>query len=342
MPTIALFSLGGTIACAPSSSSPGAGVTPLLSGRDLIAGLPGLAELAEIETVAFRQCPSGDLTVADLVELAARIDHCLAAGAVGAVVTQGTDTLEETAYALSLLVRSRRPVAVTGAMRNPTLPGADGAANLLAAVTVAARTDLPGCVVVMNDEIHDPRYVRKAHTTSTGAFRSEPAGPIGWLCEGDVHLARPLPPTAGFALAPEQATARVALVTAALGDDGALLRACGELGYHGVVIAGFGGGHVPSPVAAALGQLTRTMPVVLTSRTGCGPVLTRTYDHPGSERDLLGRGVIGGGILDGPKARVLLTLLLAGGAPDADIRHAFARLGAAGHTVHTTDEERLS
>ncbi len=126
--------------------------------------VPALADTADIRASTFRQVPSPELTLADVIALAAEIEQQLAGGAAGIVVTQGTDTLEETAFALDLLVGGDAPVVVTGAMRNPVLPGADGPANLLGAVRTAVSPHARGlgCLVAFADEIHAARFVRKA------------------------------------------------------------------------------------------------------------------------------------------------------------------------------------
>src|SRR5258708_23621017 len=125
-----------------------------------------------------------------MYSLAGEITAALESGCAGALVVQGTDTIEETAYLLDLLVASDAPVVVTGAMRNPSLAGADGPANVLAAIKVAASDDArgQGCLVVMNDQIHAARWVQKAHTGSPAAFTSPNYGPVVHVAEGRVDI----------------------------------------------------------------------------------------------------------------------------------------------------------
>jgi len=323
-PRVSILSLGGTIASTVVPGQDG-GVVPRLSAADLVAAVPQIESAADVEATSFRQCPSGDLTMEDLVALAAEAQRRLDTGAIGVVVTQGTDTIEETSFALDLLVRHPRPVVVTGAMRNPTLPGADGPANMLAAVQVASSLSFvdQGCVVVMNDEVHAARFVRKTHTSSPSTFVSPTTGPIGWVVEGRVTAAlRPvaLPPIAAVT----QEVPPVALLKVALGDDSRTVQQLEALGYAGVVVEALGGGHVPSRMVPALEAVASRVPVVLASRTGGGEVLRQTYGFPGSERDLIARGLVPAGALDGLKARVLLGLLLGGGAERADVVTAFS------------------
>jgi L-asparaginase len=323
---VALFTLGGTIA----STGAAGGVAPQLTGADLVASVPGLDRAGVTVGVRdFRQVPSSCLTVEDVLDLVQAIRAEVAAGADGVVVSQGTDTIEETAFLADLLYAGQAPVVFTGAMRNPTLAGPDGPANLRAAVTVAASPQARGlgCLVVLGDEIHAARFVRKAHTTSVTAFVSPLAGPLGLVAEGHVIvLTRP----ARWAARPDPrpgAPVRTGLVTMVLGDDGALLDAATGL-FDGLVVAGFGGGHVPGPLVAALGNAAQRIPVVLASRTGAGMVLAGTYAYPGSELDLRGRGLIGAGFLDPLKARLLLHVLLAGGASRDAIAATFAAAAA--------------
>ncbi len=303
------------------------GVVPALSAADLLAAVPGLAAAGiAVDAVSVRSKPGASLTAADVAAVCDTVRARLAAGATGVVVTQGTDTIEETAYLLDLLHGGPQPVVVTGAMRNPELAGADGPANLLAAVTVAASPaarDL-GCLVVFADEVHAARRVRKAHSTGVAAFDSPGGGPLGYLVEGVLHLVQR--PVGRFTVPAAPPAARVAVVPAALDDDGVLLPGLGDR-VQGVVVAGFGVGHVPASWLPALDDLVARVPVVLASRTGAGPVLASTYGFAGSERDLLARGLIGAGLLDAYKARHLLRLCLDAGADRSLIGAAFAAAG---------------
>jgi L-asparaginase len=330
LPRVSVFSLGGTIASTNDAGAASGGVTPRLGASELVQAVPQLEEGAELEAVAFRQVPSGDLTLRDLTELSVEINKRFDDGINGVVVTQGTDTIEETSFALELLVRRPQPVVVTGAMRNPTLAGPDGPANLLAAVQVAVSPEAAGLgtLVVLNDEIHAARFVRKTHTSNPATFRSTSAGPLGWVVEGRprIGLRPPTLETAALVGTHADAIPPVALLPCALGDDGRLMPELERLGYAGLVVEAFGGGHVPASVVPALADLAARMPVVLASRTRGGEVLQETYGFPGSERDLISRGLIPAGFLDGPKARILLSLLLANGAGLDGARSAFRQV----------------
>ena len=305
--SVALFTLGGTISMAGAHR---------LTGDDLTAAMPGLPELGHsVEIQDIEKVPSANLTAAKILEVVDAASKAVAAGAVGVVVTQGTDTLEESAFLADLVWPHPQPLVFTGAMRNPTLAGPDGPANLLAALRVACSPtarDL-GALVVFKEEIHAARWVRKTHSTSTATFMSPNTGPIGHVVEDQVRiLTRPLrlDGVQGGAEPAELDNIRVALYTVTLDDDGVLLQGLADT-HQGLVVAGYGVGHVPAKLAPVLGELASRIPVVLTSRTGAGSIVRNTYNSPGSETDLLQRGLIDGGFLDPYKARVLLRLLLA-------------------------------
>ncbi|SVB85345.1 uncharacterized protein METZ01_LOCUS238199, partial [marine metagenome] len=254
-------------------------------------------------------------------EINARLDD----GVHGIVVTQGTDTLEESAFVIDRLVQKDAPVVFTGAMRNPTMEGPDGPANLFHAFLVALDQQVCGIgtLVVMNDEIHAARYVQKLHTTSPAAFHSSPAGAIGWIIEKRVRIVTRPAGRYPVALPAAPKPVRVARLTVGLNEDDALVDLAVQAGYQGIVIDATGGGHVPKAMVEALGQAARRIPVVYASRTRHGDTMQATYDFPGAETDLLARGLIPAGWLDGIKSRLLLLLLLRAGAGDEEIRQAF-------------------
>jgi len=327
---VAMFGLGGTIAMTSTASG---GVTPTLTAADLLDAVPGLADSSvTLDVHDFRRAPGASLDFADILALVEAINEAFTGGADGVVVTQGTDTLEETSFLADLHYAGDKPVVFTGAMRNPTMAGADGPANLLAALRTAASPDVrgQGVLVVLADEIHAARRVRKTHSTSGSTFQSPNGGPLGYVVEGTPRLLNRLP---SRLLVPKPnpaiASARVGLATITMGDQGELLQNLGER-VDGLVIAAMGAGHVPDRLVEPLEKLAVRMPVVLASRTGAGPVLTATYGFPGSERDLVSRGLIPAGFLDPLKARLLLHAALAAGADRPTIGAAFAFAGGSG------------
>ena len=369
---IHIAALGGTIASVPTESG---GVSPSVSGEDIAraarldtidvdaeaghatspagqageeggqgAGASSSSLRLTFEQVA--QVGSGSITVEHLVSVVESARAAASEGAVGVVLTQGTDTLEETAFVLSRINDSGIPIVVTGAMRNPSLPGADGPANVRAAVIAALSPQVRGLAsaLVMADEIHDPVFVRKDHTSFIHAFSSGPsAGPLGWVSEDRVILphvpaggglaaaageARPAGDAAAAGVAAAAGAAprpqfpgltsadvfpQVAVIAVGLGDSLAILDAVADAGYAGCVLAGVGGGHVPQSALPAVERLVQRMPVVYSSRTGSGSALESTYDYPGAEIGLQKMGLVPSGVLDPYKARLQLRLALAAG-----------------------------
>ena len=319
-PCLAVGSLGGTITM--TSGARGRGVTPSLTVADLLAAVPALADSVELQTRTLAASPGASL---GFTEVFAALDWARGAvdnGAVGAVLVQGTDTLEETSYLLDLHWDREQPLVLTGAMRSPRQAGADGPANILAASAVATTPSSRGLgvLVTINDEVHSPTRIRKADTTALDAFTTAPFGPLARVQEGNVTYANKPRRWAPIPRPTTERVPRVALLETSLGDDGTLLRMACDAGYDGVVISGFGAGHVPATVAEVVSTAVEHGPVLLASRTGRGSVLTHTYGFAGSEEDLLSRGVMSAGWLDGRKARILLWSLLATGSTPGRIR----------------------
>lgn len=304
---VEVIALGGTIASTPRRD--GQGVEPGLTAEDLITAVPGLADLAPIRARTLARVPSIEIGLPLLRDLSALIQRLEAEGAAGVVVTQGTDTIEETSFALDLLHGGRIPVVVTGAMRHPSLPGPDGPANLAAAVACAADPACrdQGVLVAFDDTIHAAPWVQKRDTTATGAFWSP--SPLGWMAEGRpaLRFRRQRPPVLTL---PDGELPFVPILKPGMAETPRLLDAALQAGAAGLVVELSGGGHAAAAWAGALEESARRVPVVFASRTRGGRVLTRTYGQPGAEIDLIRRGLIPAGDLDALKARLLLAFLI--------------------------------
>ena len=306
-PSLQLISLGGTI----SRDAEGVDNAPRHSAADLLAAVPGIAGVAEVVATDLTRVGSSTLMPADIVALARTIRGAAEAGHEGVVITHGTDTIEETAYALALMVPRSLPIALTGAMRAVGALGADGPANLVAATRVAATpaAGTLGPLVVIQDEVHLARWVTKVHTARVAAFSSPGWGPVGAVHEHRVHLwGQPIDDD--FLSAPSDLTARVEIIWAALGTDGLVVDSVIDK-VDGLVVAGVGGGHVTRALSGSLGRAVENgIPVILASRTGSGPVLEDTYAGVGAERHLLSLGLRSAGMLTPVKARLRLMVAL--------------------------------
>lgn len=325
---VTVASLGGTITMTAAAGT--RGVTPSLAADDLLASLPGLPPTIDVRAETLCTRPGASLEFADLAATLHWARRAVDSGAAGLVLVQGTDTLEETSYLLDLYWERAEPLVVTGAMRPPQHPSADGPANLLGAILTAAAPESRGLGVlaVLNDEVHAASRVRKRDTTALGAFSSAPFGPLARIHEGRVVYGnQPLRPQPLPGSMPVR-TPKVALLEVSLGDSGELVALACEAGFDGIVLAAFGAGHVPATMATTVAEAAERIPVVLASRAGAGSVLIGTYGFPGSERDLLDRGAVSAGWLHPRKARILLGCLLAAGEPMERVRTEFANQAA--------------
>lgn len=325
---VSVGALGGTIAMETVAGH--SGVVPTLTAESLVANIPELGSVAQITTTTLSKLPGASLSPRDVLTA---VDWALTevdSGSAGVVIAQGTDTLEETAYLADLHWGQPEPLVFTGAMRSPGQPSADGPANLVAACRVAASEACRqvGVLVVLDDQIHQARAVRKDHSTALSAFTSPTVGPIGTLIEGRVSIHRQ--PVTRSTLTRPTWDPYVPVLETYFGDDGSTLRAARGAGAHGVTIAAFGVGHVSAPMAAEIERTARDIPVVVSSRTRAGGTLRNTYGFEGSEMDLAKRGAILSGALDHRKSRILLWALLAGGVPTHEIRASFECITGSG------------
>ncbi|WP_174802249.1 asparaginase [Martelella limonii] len=323
LPNISLIVLGGTITM---TSGAGGGITPRLTAEALLAAVPGLEAVANVTPLSPFRIPGASLTLDQIGEVAGLAREAVRDGAAGVVVVQGTDTIEETTFALDCMWDEEAPIVVTGAMRGPEAAGADGPANILAAVMTAAshQARARGALAVMDDHIHTATAVTKSHTGFCSAFISAGQGLSGEVMEGAAFFFAPPTVRRRACAIPSRAIPPVALIKPGIGEDSRLIEALPDLGYRGAVIEAMGAGHVAEGLSGPLAALARVFPVILASRTGSGPVFRKTYGFKGGEIDLLSKGLIPAGRLNALKARLLLQLVLANGGAHDDVVRAFA------------------
>jgi L-asparaginase len=324
-PAVHVIATGGTISNLGDSGR--------LSGKQLVAAIPRLDSVARLSVEQFSNVASGEITTAQWVALARRINGLFAArpDLHGVVVTHGTDTLEETAYFLDLTVAGCHPVVVTGAMRNPTMIAPEGPANLYNAVRVAASPEAErrGAMVLLNDEIFAARDAAKTNTVRLNAFSAPGRGPIGVADpEGLAFIrppARPECAAPAFALGTLADLPRVDIIYSHIGADSVLIDAAVVAGAKGIVVASVGrGGSTPGQDRALSRAMDRGVFVVASSRTGSGrvPVARATE----LERWKPGKGAqFGADDLNPQKARVLLMLALTRFTTAKDIVESFRK-----------------
>jgi len=310
LPRITVIGTGGTIAGQGSACAGSAAYRAAVVGvDDLLANVPGLERLARLGVEQIFQIDSADFDDERLLALARRVQACLDDDAVdGVVITHGTDTLEESAYFLHLVLKSRKPVVLTGAMRPGTALAADGPRNLFQAVAVAAHASSAGrgVLVAMDDDIHCARDVSKTHSMALRTFAS-PFGPLGLTIEARPRwyraTARPHTLQTPFSLPRITALPPVAVVTTHGGVTRVAYDAFAAAGVRGIVHAGFGGGTVPERVAPALRALRAGgIHVVRASRMG-GGALVRNASFDDDDA-----GSIVTDDQNAPRARLLLAL----------------------------------
>ena len=318
MRAVTVLSAGGTI----SSVDGGAGRPGAASRLDAAALVDAIPGLEHVATRSVRALNGSQLSLDDALAIT-RAACEEVDGGTGVVVTSGTDTIEELAVLCDAMCGDGAPVVFTGAIRPASATGADGPANLVDAVAVAATApEGLGTVVCFAGELHAARAVRKVDSTAPHAFGSPRGGPIGRVVEGRVEIAAL--PTRHPRLRPDGLEARVPIVPTWLGDDGALLEAALGLEPAGVVLVTLGAGHLPPPTLAALRAVPAGLPVVGTVRPERGAFLRETYGFEGAEGDVLAAGVIPAGQLSPQAARMLLLAALGAGLRGEELARLFA------------------
>jgi L-asparaginase len=320
---IAIVFTGGTISMQPDATA--GGNRPVLDGAAILARAPSVADVAQIDVVDWGLVPASHLSFGQIIDIAAVVAAQLKRPEIdGAVVVQGTDVIEETAFAYDLLVDSAKPVVVTGAMRDSASPDYDGPRNLEDAVRVAADQSMQGSgvSVVMAGLVIAADQAVKTHSTSLNTFQPRDGGPIATVEDGIVRLLAARGPrrTLGVGLTVDAAVEDVHLVTAVVGMNGSLLRGLTSSGAQrrGVVVAATGSGNThPDLLAAATELMAAGTVVVLTTRCAQGSV-DPIYAFPGGGATWQRAGAVLSD-LDGPKSRVALALALAAGRSQGEI-----------------------
>ena len=315
---IGILFTGGTISMRIDPATGGA--VPALAAEDIVALVPDLPKICQFEIEEFSRLPGPHVTPEHMWRLAKRAAAWLDRPDVdGLVITHGTDTIEETAFMLDLLLTTDKPVILVGAMRTVSDPSWDGPANLLNAARVAAAPAARGVgvVVVMDEHIFPAREVTKLHTESSGSFATPEFGPLGMIDGGEVVFRRrPMPRPAWHdegaepGIRVKRLETRVDLVQAFTGMTDRPLRHAIEDGAKGLAIVAFGRGNVPPTIVTAIREAAAAgILVTVSSRSLAGRVSAR-YGYDGGGLQLRDAGAILSGDLSGPQARLLQMVTL--------------------------------
>lgn len=343
LPRVRILATGGTIAGVGSSST-GSAYKPGQLGIDrLLAAVPEIKDVAEVTGEQVFTIASQDMTVADWLQLARRVNDLLARDDVdGIVITHGTDTMEETAYFLNLTVKSDKPVVLTGAMRPATSLSADGPLNLFDAVVTAGAEESAGrgVLVVLNGTISGARDVMKTHTLNVETFRSPNTGALGYVSDAKVHYrtdgkeqpaGRPVFDVTGLTELP-----RVGIVYGYAGAEPALVGALAKKGYAGIVHAGVGNGNISAAVFPALVQAREQgIQIVRSSRVPSGPSTLN------AEVDDQANRFVAAWDLSPQKARILLMLALTQTNDWKEIQRLFDEYGSTGRHAAASKKDKL-
>ena len=325
---VRVLATGGTIAGSGTATS-ASYRSGMVTVADLIAALPGIDAVATVSGEQIANIPSGDMDETIWRKLHARVLAGFADPDVaGIVITHGTDTLEETAFLLSLLLPPTKPVVLVGSMRPSTAVSADGPQNMIDAIQVASAPAAAGrgVMVVMNDTIFDPRSVTKTDVHRIEAFAAPGRGPIGEVLQPLPRFFVPIQPQPELLALGDAKLPRIAIVYAYAGLTADDVRNTAK-DAAGVIMAGVGAGGLSSSARQAVRELiARGIPVVRSARQGFGDIW-RSDAQSGPDNDD-NVGTIAGRELTPAKARILLMLALQQPRSGAQLQTMFDRVGA--------------
>ena len=324
-PNIVILATGGTIAGAAATGTQPGYTSGAVTIDAMLAAVPGTKDLANIKGEQISNVGSQDMSFDIMLTLAKRINQLLAAGDVdGIVVTHGTDTMEETAYFLNLVVKGDKPVVMVGSMRPSTAVSADGPLNLYNAVGVASdpNTKGRGVLVVMNDWIHAAHSLTKTSTTAIQTFMSPLRGLVGVANYGkNDYFNTPRwkhTTQSEFDIANVTRLPRVDIVFACADMPADLIDASVANGAKGIVIAGVGNGNMnKASLEAAARAVKKGVVVVRSTRVATGTV-GRNVEVNDDEL-----GFVASDELNPQKSRILLSLALLKPRKTAEIQNLF-------------------
>lgn len=306
---VAIIFTGGTISMKIDPRIHAA--IPALTSEEIISMVTNIENFSEIEVINYANIPSPHITPSMMMEIANLVKQTIARDDItGVIVTHGTDTLEETAYLLDLIIKTNKPIVVVGAMRNSSELGYDGSSNLSAALCTAIsnRARNKGVLVVMNNEVNAASEVTKTNTLSLDTFKSPEFGPLGIVDNDEVIFYRDM--VSHQFIDTDIIEEKVALIKSVPGMESDILDFYINSGYKGIVIEALGRGNLPPQMVPGIKRaINQNIPVVMVSRCPTGRVLD-SYGYEGGGKHLRELGVIFGGNLPGQKIRIKLMLAL--------------------------------
>jgi L-asparaginase len=326
LPNVMILATGGTIAGTGATSTTTVGYTAATVGIDtLIKAVPELQKVAHVGGEQVFQIASENMGNEQWLTLARRVNTLLAQPDVdGIVITHGTDTLEETAYFLDLVVKSRKPVVLVGSMRPSTAMSADGPINLYNAVITAGSQDAvgKGVLVVMNDQINAARDVTKTNTTTTDTFKTPELGMLGYVIGGQPHFyrasTRKHTADTEFDVSKLTALPQVDIAYTYANVGPTAVNALVAAGAKGLIHAGVGDGSLPTKVRPALSAARQKgVVIVRSSRVGQG-IVARNGEANDDQLDFVVSDT-----LNPQKARILLMLALTKTSDSKEIQRMF-------------------
>lgn len=319
MKKILILHTGGTISMVENKETGAVNTTSQHPLTDLTYHLKAYANIDERIELSL---PSPQVTPKHMLQLA-KITEEMLPFYDGIVITHGTDTLEETAYFIDLLLDTDKPVIITGAMRSSNEIGSDALYNLISSVRVAVsdQASNKGVLVVMNDEIHTAKNVTKTSTSNVATFQSPQYGPLGIITKDSIIFHHTV--IKRYAYPINQIEKQVFLLKAYAGMDETILEAIHKINPDGIVIEALGQGNLPKETIVPIQQMVQQhIPVILVSRCYQG-VVQATYGYDGGGRQLKDMGVIFANGLTGPKARIKLLIALETTKNMAELQYIF-------------------